>query len=186
MQLYKLRADVKPFTHVARVQLYRILSNIQTNMIQNLQRILLSGSSVTQLDCSSLLDITHHSKLHSISALAQQYQRFCTAAYVATRQPAPVDRPLYPTSRQGGSVISTSSIATPDWCTGAIDFQLNEHLRGHTQRFSMQTVCSSSWRAEVPMHGLLEGFRRRVGVYEREGVDGAYEPSSNNWWVSVV
>jgi hypothetical protein len=192
-------------------------------MVQNLQDILRSGSPITQIDYLSLLHITHRSKLDSISALSQQYQRFCTAAHMAMAQPAPPYRPLQLTTRQSGSVISTfsiatSCIATPNWCRGAIDFQINENLRLHTQAFKCpgcqaewtssvdrpnlpqwanafrgmrnvfqyKTACAIGRPAEVSVHGLLGGVRRRVGVYERGRVDGAYEPTSYIWWVSVV
>ena len=79
---------------------------MQQNMIQSVQRLLLSTSSNPVVDWNTLLEISDHSRLDSISALAQLYQRFSTSA--------PIRR----------STLSwQSSVSAPDFCAGALELQ---------------------------------------------------------------
>jgi hypothetical protein len=91
---------------IARSQLTGVLINMQQNMIQSLQRLLLSTSSAPVVDYTSLLNISDRSRLDSISALAQQYQRFSTAAPI---QKIPLRH--------------ASLLVVPDFCPGALELQ---------------------------------------------------------------
>jgi hypothetical protein len=75
-------------------------------MIQSLQRLLLSTSSTPVIDYTTLLNISDRLRLDSISALAQQDQRFSTAAPI-----------------QWIPLRLASSIAIPNFCPGALELQ---------------------------------------------------------------
>ncbi|KAH7078617.1 hypothetical protein FB567DRAFT_139808 [Paraphoma chrysanthemicola] len=68
---------------IARAQLAEVLIGLQQNMIAELQTLLLRKSRSENIDYSALIELSESSKLESISALAQQYQRFKTAAPIA-------------------------------------------------------------------------------------------------------
>ncbi|KAF1947199.1 hypothetical protein EJ02DRAFT_137161 [Clathrospora elynae] len=72
------------FLAIGRNQLACILIDLQQNMIQILQGLLLSNSSSGRVvDYAYLFNVSERSRLDSISALAQQYQRFIAAASIA-------------------------------------------------------------------------------------------------------
>lgn len=71
------------FSEIAQAQLAEILIGLQQNMIAELQNLLLGQSRSEDIDYSSLLNFSESSKLESISALAQQFQRFQAAAPIA-------------------------------------------------------------------------------------------------------
>jgi hypothetical protein len=77
-------------------------------MVQTLQSLLWSMSPATMVDYSALLRISDHSRLSTISALAQQYQRFRTAAPIISRTFVPA--------------------STPQWCPGAFRLQTNDKV----------------------------------------------------------
>ncbi|KAH7079317.1 hypothetical protein BKA63DRAFT_508156 [Paraphoma chrysanthemicola] len=68
---------------IARAQLAEILIGLQQNMIAELESLLLGKSQSENINYSSLIDLSKSSKLETISALAQQYERFRTAAPIA-------------------------------------------------------------------------------------------------------
>jgi hypothetical protein len=70
-------------TAIARNQLTNVLINMQQNMTSKLQQLFLSTSSNPVINYTSLFDISDRSRLDSISALAQQYQRFSTTVPIA-------------------------------------------------------------------------------------------------------
>ncbi|KAF2034476.1 hypothetical protein EK21DRAFT_85500 [Setomelanomma holmii] len=63
---------------------HQILIRMQQNMIAELQSLLLSASRSVNVDSTSLVNASESSRLDSISALAQQYQRFLVAAPIAS------------------------------------------------------------------------------------------------------
>ena len=94
---------------IARGQLQDILIQLQSTMIQTLQSMV-AGANV---DIPPILSISDQSRLGSIAALAQQFQRLSIAA--------PVSRAIL----NGPSSLPQSShlTATPDFCPGAVTFQ---------------------------------------------------------------
>lgn len=91
-------------------------------MIQKLQGLLTSGSSNPLIDYMSLLNISDRTRLESISSLAQQYQRFSTAAPIASVPLGlPVSAPI--TSAPSIVPVSPSLAAAPDFCPGALALQ---------------------------------------------------------------
>ncbi|KAF1841333.1 uncharacterized protein K460DRAFT_419414 [Cucurbitaria berberidis CBS 394.84] len=103
---------------IARSQLTSILINMQQNMIQKLQGFLLSNPANPVIDYASLLNLSDRSKLDSISSLAQQYQRFSTAAPIART-----------------TLSLPSSANRPDFCPGALALQRDD-----------TTPCSIDWK----------------------------------------
>ncbi|KAH7398322.1 hypothetical protein BKA66DRAFT_545921 [Pyrenochaeta sp. MPI-SDFR-AT-0127] len=73
---------------IARAQLTVVLETMRQQIIQNLRGHLAKADPITNIDYESLLQISHSSKLESISILAQQYQRLQVAAPIinGTRQ----------------------------------------------------------------------------------------------------
>jgi hypothetical protein len=115
-------------TAIGKAELTSILINMQQNMIAKLQALLLSTSSNPIIDYTSLFGISDRSKLDCISALAQQYQRFSTAAPIprnAQSLPQPTDN-------------------TPGYCPGALELQ-----RG-TSRISINWRCSACEHTMLP------------------------------------
>jgi hypothetical protein len=80
---------------------------MQQSVIQTLQALLVANSPSATLDYTALLGITDSSRLDSVSALAQQYQRFSTAAPI--------------TSLTIGPTQGTAK--KPQWCPGGLRWQ---------------------------------------------------------------
>jgi hypothetical protein len=84
------------------MQLLEILVTMQREMIQTLQGLVFSNNPTTNVDYISLLELSNRSRLDSISALTQQYQRFRVAAPIAREM-----------SRIEGIPFHTSDISKP-------------------------------------------------------------------------
>lgn len=81
---------------------------MQQSMIQTLQGLLWSTAPDAMVDYASLLRTSDHSRLSTISALAQQYQRFRTTSPITS-----------------GTIVPA---VTPQWCPGAFRLQIDDKI----------------------------------------------------------
>jgi hypothetical protein len=105
-------------------------------MIVELQSLLLSSSRSANFDYSSLVTISESSKLESISALAQQYQRFKVAAPIingtinANFTPQPVED-LIPTRMPRPYACTAGNLRDAVTVTTTRESQGPAHNRSH-------------------------------------------------------
>jgi hypothetical protein len=121
---------------IARDQLTGILISMQQNVIQTLQALLVANSPSATIDYTALLGITDSSRLDSVSALAQQYQRFSTAAPITSLAAGPTK----PTAKK------------PQWCPGG--------LRYLSWKYKDGTFCvsRSSWKCGQCKVDIYTGY----------------------------
>lgn len=120
---------IRRATAICRAELASVMIKMQQNMIEKLQELLLCTSSSDEtIDYTSIFDTSNKAQLDSISALAQQYQRFSIAAPIVG---LPQDLPTPPSD-------------APEYCPGVLALQ-----RG-TSRISINWKCLPCGRTMLP------------------------------------
>ena len=114
---------------ICRTELTSVMIKMQQDMIEKLQNLLLSTSSPEKtIDYDAIFNTSTQAKLNSISSLAQQYQRFSTAAPIVR---LPQSLPIAHNNR-------------PEYCAGALA------LQSGTSRISIDWKCDPCGFSMLP------------------------------------